>query len=131
MSALLVSRSELQTLMVRLNKAANPHRRSPAASLDRPAETPAPPAGAYDLQLVRELGDVKANLARTEALLSGARDVNVELRERIAMHEARERDLAASLEAERARVAAAEAELTVLRVQQGLPWWKRLLPLSS
>ena len=124
----LVSRTEILALVVVEGKAANPGR---------------PPAGPVPVELapVEALAALRVELATVRAELAGARDLLAgaralaeahlatgdALRATVAAVEARSRDLATAVEAERARAMGAEAERDALRAERGLPWWRRLL----
>jgi hypothetical protein len=68
------------------------------------------------------------------AELDGARQLADALRGTVAALEARAGDLSAALDAERERARVAEAERDALRgaaAVAGLPWWRRLLGVTS
>lgn len=111
----LVSRAELSVLAASA-KSATPGRAPPPVS--------APPVTA-------ELEALRADLVAVRAELAARADVVDALRLVIRATEDRARDLATALEAERARTAGLTAELEALRGGAGLPWWRRLLGVSS
>lgn len=76
-----------------------------------------------------EIARVERAGAHTE--LAAVRETAEALRLVIRVTEERARDLAVALEAERARNAGLTAELAVLRERAGLPWWQRLIGVSS
>lgn len=114
----LVSRAELTILAV-TSKSARPGRAPP------PSTVATPPTVNADLAIVRSERD----LARAE--LAGRADVVDALRLAIRLSEDRARDLSTAFEAERARVAGLTAELAALRGGADLPWWRRLLGVST
>lgn len=121
----LVSRAELTILAV-TSKSARPGRAPP------PSTVATPPAVDADLAIVRSERDLarsERDLARAE--LAGRADVVDALRLAIRLSEDRARDLSTALEAERARVAGLTAELAALRGGADLPWWRRLLGVST
>lgn len=121
-SPLLVSKAELQALLVTSNKGTNPPRPPPARS---PGDEPRDDSPGAELRTTLARIQVDLILARAER--DGALAVNEAQRGTIAALEARCRDLASTVEAERARTLSAEAERDALRVERRLPWWRRLL----
>ena len=119
----LVSVAELRAAVVTAGKLAEPGR--------PPTVAPRGPSDAEVVDLRRELVEARhaADLARAE--LVGERSTSDALRLAVAAEGARARDLAAALEAERARVAGLSAELAALRTAERLPWWRRLLGVST
>ena len=112
----LVSRAELLALCATSKSTAPP----------RPGSAAPPPAATGG-----ELVELRAELAVSRAELAGARALVEAQRGTVAALEARARDLAAALEVERARAAGLGAELAAVRGAAGLPWWRRLLGVSS
>lgn len=115
---LLVSRAEL-AILAATTKSTNPGRPPPVA---------AKPAAAVD---AAELVNARAERDLARAELAARADVVDALRLVIRATEDRARDLSTALEAERARVAGLTAENEALRGDAGLPWYRRLLGVSS
>jgi len=114
----LVSRAEL-AILAATSKSPTPGRAPPPVATMPPAVEAA------------ELATVRADLALARVELAGRADVVEALRLVIRATEDRARDLSTALAAERARVAGLTAELDALRGDAGLPWWRRLLGVSS
>lgn len=113
----LVSRSELQILAV-TTKSPTPGRAAPVT----------PTAPTVDLA---ELAAARADLALARVELAGRVDLVDALRLALRATEDRARDLATAIEVERARVTGLTAENEALRGDAGVPWWRRLLGVSS
>ena len=121
----LVSRAEL-LILAATSKSPTPGRAPP------PVATMAPAVEAAELATVRaELATARAERDLVRAELAARADVVDALRLVIRATEDRARDLATALEAERARTVGLSAELNALRGDAGLPWWRRLLGVSS
>ena len=78
-----------------------------------------------------ELEACRVALEASRVELAAIRETADALRLVIRATEDRARDLAVSLDAERARVAGLAAENAVLRERAGLAWWQRLIGVSS
>lgn len=115
----LVSRAEL-SILAATTKSPTPGRAPPATVATMPPAVEA-----------AELATARADLALARVELAGRADVVDALRLVIRATEDRARDLATALEAERARTVGLTAELDALRGDAGLPWWRRLLGVSS
>jgi hypothetical protein len=115
----LVSLGELRALLV-----------TSGAASDPPRPPPAPPAALREEAhaAALELVELRAALAIARAEAEGTRREAAALHTALRVAEERVTDLTATVELERARVAAAEAEVAALRASAGLPWWRRLLP---
>jgi hypothetical protein len=114
----LVSRAEL-AILAATSKSPTPGRAPPSTVATPPAVEAA------------ELATARAERDLARAELAARADVVDALRLVIRATEDRARDLATALEAERARVAGLAAELEAVRGAAGLPWWRRLLGVSS
>lgn len=117
----LVSRAEL-AILAATTKSPTPGRAPPPAVAVDPPELVTARA---------ELAATRAELALVRVELAGRGDLVDALRLALRATEDRARDLAAALEAERARTAGLTAEVDALRGGAGLPWWRRLLGVSS
>jgi hypothetical protein len=117
----LVSRAEL-AILAATTKSPNPGRAPPPV---------AAPVAAELLTARAERDAARADLALARVELAGRGDLVDALRLALRATEDRARDLSTALEAERARVAGLAAELEAVRGAAGLPWWRRLLGVSS
>lgn len=135
-SRVLVSRAELLTLAVTAKLASHPGRPS-ASTVDAPAspELQLPAGGGAELERLRStLAELRADVRATLAERDGARAALEATGRTVDVLEARCRDLAAMVDAERRRASelqdrltAAEAERDSLRELHRLPWYRRLL----
>lgn len=114
----LVSRAELQILAA-TTKSPNPGRPAPVSATV--------PVAVDRAELVAAWAE--RDLARAE--LAGSRDLVDALKLAQRATEDRARDLATALDVERARVTGLTAENEALRGDAGVPWWRRLLGVSS
>jgi len=131
----LVSRADVQSLVVQAGKLAVPGGPGRGAIPDPAPSVPtAPPVNETDMALRLEVATLRGEVTGLRGELSGARGELAAVR--LALDAERSRVAAVAERAEVERLRAAEwqdraeamaAEVAALRTASGLPWWRRLL----